>query len=595
MLSTQESVPGCKLSYFLDGVRQELTVHQTPATMGRSIECNVKFPDTVPGMSRHHATLVHDGNTWRLRDAESRNGTFINKVKVKDEPLKPGDVINLGPLPITFELISQTPQRTPGSSGQSTSFAVGPTVEAPIDENEPAPSVSVRISLADMSKTVAAPGSATPESGRNLGSLEEGVYGLNDVATPDEPSQNVSALDVGLFSQVGEILLTSADLDDMLERVMDLVFGQVPAERGLLCLMSKETGLLESRVIRPRDSQTAKLKISKSIANEAINSSSSLLVKDTAADDRFAEAQSIRSLGIKSAMCVPLYLNASKKVIGLIYVDTQSLKKPFEGQDLELMTALSLFSAVALEQARLREEVTNEQKKREQLSRYHSPAVVDQILTGSQDDGLIADECEISVIFADLCGFTSLSEKLPPQDVVRLLNQLFEMLSDCVFHYKGTLDKFMGDGMLAFFGAPLKQDDHAVRAVRAALMMQKKLADYNQSLEDPSKQIGMRIGINSGPAVVGDIGSTKRKDYTIIGDTVNVASRLESSVAKPGQVVMGQKTYESVKLQIVCKPLPPTNLKGKQEPVPSWLADGDTEAGNATNVLDNPVVLTEEP
>jgi adenylate cyclase len=363
-----------------------------------------------------------------------------------------------------------------------------------------------------------------------------------------------------------------------------LVFNNVPAERGLIC-MCTPSGQLQPVAVRTVDDphMQPKVKISLSIANEAIHSASSLLVADVASDQRFAGQQSIRVLNITSAMCVPLYREGH--VDGLIYVDTQSRVKPFGEDHLRVLTALSLFSAVAIEQGRLRDEIAAEQKKREKLSRYHSEAVVEQILADAQTDGLITQEQEVSVLFADLCGFTAMSEKLNnPADIVKLLNTVFELLSQSVFDYKGTLDKFMGDGMLAFFGAPIPQKNHAERAVRAALKMQEALAKYNEGLPMDSPKIGMRVGINSGPAVVGDIGSTNRKDYTVIGGTVNIASRLESSVARPGQVVIGPRTYELVKSVITCQKLDPVPLKGINAPVSPYLAE-EIEPGRETQML----------
>jgi adenylate cyclase len=437
------------------------------------------------------------------------------------------------------------------------------------------PNVSLSIKLSDMSKTLGAPGPADSR-GTKLGSLKEGVYDMDDDSDDSSSALDMStsgrSWGIKLFTQIGNALLSSPDLDSMLGAILELVFSNVPAQRGLIC-MCTPSGQLQPVAVRTLDDRVQpKVKISLSIANEAIQSESSLLVADVSSDQRFSDQHSIKMLNIMSAMCVPLYREGH--VDGLIYVDTQSREQPFGADHLDVLTALSLFSAVAIEQGRLRDEIVAEQKKRESLSRYHSPAVVDQILARSdtQSDGFIAEEQEVSVLFADLCGFTSMSEKLSPTDVVRLLNTVFELLSEAVFHYKGTLDKFMGDGMLAFFGAPIPQKNHAERAVRAALKMQEDLVKYNASLPKGAPRIGMRVGINSGPVVVGDIGSKNRKDYTVIGGTVNLASRLESSVAKPGQVVLGPKTHELVKHSVACERLDPVPLKGINAPVTTFLA-----------------------
>jgi adenylate cyclase len=377
---------------------------------------------------------------------------------------------------------------------------------------------------------------------------------------PDGPLAD-RAWGINLFSQIGEALLSTPDLDEMLSAIMELVFTTVPSQRGVFCLYDEDSGELTPQVFKVRDSHTQpSLRISETITSEAITSKRSLLINDIMAESKFAEAASIRALNITSAMCVPLY--HAGKVSGLIYVDTQSRGEPFLEQHLQVLTALSLFSAVAVEQARLRDEVVRQQRMREHLSRYHSPNVVDEILRRAESETLLADEKEVSVVFADLCGFTPLSERLSPAAVVQLLNSVFELLSEAVFEFDGSLDKFMGDGMLAYFGAPLVQKDHAERAVRAALAMQGKLAGYNAS-RPADQRVAMRVGINSGPVIVGDIGTLIRKDYTVIGDTVNVASRLESQVALPGQVVIGPTTYDHVKDLFECTALPTRKLKGK--------------------------------
>ncbi len=285
------------------------------------------------------------------------------------------------------------------------------------------------IRLSDMSKILT--GGASGESlGSNLGSLAEGVYDMEDHSDSGiDKSTSGRSWGIKLFSLIGKALLTTPDLDSMLGAILELVFSNVPAQRGLIC-MYEPSGQLKPVAARTLDARLQpKVKISLSIANEAINSQSSLLVRDVLNDPRFECQESIRQLNIVSAMCVPLYREGH--VDGLIYVDTQSREEAFGAEHLDVLTALSLFSAVAIEQGRLRDEVIAEQKKRESLSRYHSPAVVEQILARvgvAQSDGFIAEEQVVSVLFADLCGFTAMSENLSPPDVVRLLNSVFETL-----------------------------------------------------------------------------------------------------------------------------------------------------------------------
>jgi adenylate cyclase len=163
-------------------------------------------------------------------------------------------------------------------------------------------------------------------------------------------------------------------------------------------------------------------------------------------------------------------------------------------------------------------------------------------------------------------GFTTMSEKMSPAAVSLLLNDYFSRMTDIIFKYEGTLDKYIGDAIMAVFGAPLDMPDHAVRAIRTALEMRERLEEFNaERKEGPT--IRIRIGINSGKAVAGELGGINKKEYTVLGDTVNTASRLESSVAKPMMIVVGENTYEAAKSEFSCRSLGKATLKGKEKEV----------------------------
>ena len=201
-----------------------------------------------------------------------------------------------------------------------------------------------------------------------------------------------------------------------------------------------------------------------------------------------------------------------------------------------------------------------------------------RILAASDHDGstLGAPEVrEVSVLFADISGFTSMSEKMSPSAVALLLNEYLSRMTDVIFKYEGTLDKYIGDAIMAVFGAPLDMPDHAERAIRAALEMQERLAEWNAERKE-GPEFRVRIGINSGKALAGEIGSVNKKEYTVLGDTVNTASRLESSVAKPGSVVIGANTHAMVEGLFECRSLGSFSLKGKSLEVPCFEVTGLT-------------------
>ncbi|OYW00146.1 MAG: hypothetical protein B7X11_04745, partial [Acidobacteria bacterium 37-65-4] len=316
----------------------------------------------------------------------------------------------------------------------------------------------------------------------------------------------------------------------MLEKVMDVIFQHVQAQRGVILLAEAAGGELAPRMVRQAGGGTDTIQISRSIARKAFEEGVAILCQDAQVDPRFQGGESIRFLGIRSALCVPLMVEG--KVIGLIYVDTPVRVKAYDEFDLDLLSALSGYLAVGIEQARLREALESERRVRSRLERYHSPAVVDQILgKGKRGEApsLEVREVEATVLFADLVGFTSLTEHMPPPQVANMLNDYFSVMTDVIFANGGTLDKFIGDAIMAIFGAPVLTTDHAHRAVRCALGMREALGRLNAENPD-GPQLLFRIGINTGPVVAGDIGSVRRMDYTVLGAAVNAASRLESEV-----------------------------------------------------------------
>lgn len=210
-----------------------------------------------------------------------------------------------------------------------------------------------------------------------------------------------------------------------------------------------------------------------------------------------------------------------------------------------------------------------ERKERNRVTgifgRYVSKSVVKEILENKEAMQLGGARRDVTLVFVDIRGFTPLSEKMEPEDVILILNEYLDLCTRAVFAYEGTLDKYIGDGVMSIFGAPMNQPDHPARAIQAALQMKKESAQLAESLmEKYGRSVSFGIGINSGPAVVGNIGSQERMDYTAIGDTVNLAARLEAN-AKPGQILISQNTYERVKEQFIVTPLEAIKVKGREE------------------------------
>ena len=200
------------------------------------------------------------------------------------------------------------------------------------------------------------------------------------------------------------------------------------------------------------------------------------------------------------------------------------------------------------------------------FKRYVSEEVAEEIVADpSRHLKLGGEKSEVTVLFGDLRGFTPLAESLDPQDAVDILNVYLTNVVDAVFEFRGTLDKFRGDGIMAFFGAPVRREDDPANAIRCALAIQERLKGITFP-KFPDLRLHMGIGINTGVVLVGNIGSERRMDYTVIGDEVNVAQRFESN-AGPGQILITGSTYERVKKNVQVRELGPLRIKGRTEGV----------------------------
>ncbi len=513
--------------------------------IGRSPECSVVLKDF--GISRQHARIVLDEEGARIVDLKSKNGTQVNGVPVVEAPLKDGDRILLGKFQLTFSKSLE-----------------GKVV---LDEAKPLSEEAGTIirSVGELSKLLAADDTA-------------GAQGLAEKkAAADVQELAKSNRILKVLTEFSRDLIATRPVEDVLQQVMDIVFDHVPAERGFLMLHEDGSDKLVPMVVKhrstPSSGDQARISISKTIAERVIKDRVSILTSDALVDPRFGAGDSIRFHGIRSAMCAPLW--NKEQVIGIVHVDSPMLTNCFNLNDLDLLTALANYAAVAVERARLNQKIVAEEKKRERLGRFLSPQVTARIIAASDSQSAalgVPEEREVTVLFADIVGFTPMSESMSAPAVALILNDYLSRMTDVIFKYEGTLDKYIGDAIMAVFGAPLDMPDHATRAIKTALEMRERLEEFNAERSEPHLRI--RIGINSGKVVAGEIGSINKKEYTVLGDTVNIASRLESSVATPMTVVIGENTHALVKNEFECRPLGAKELKGKLKVVAAYEVQG---------------------
>lgn len=546
----------CRLRFRRGGHETVFVVKDDSALLGRAHESDLVFQDE--SVSRRHALVMREAGGWRIRDLGSRNGVRVNTYRVSQKSLNHGDAVDLGGVRLHIEI-------APGE--------VDCTARVVFHSEEER---GLRTSVIDMSELESLLGSGIGAVGvsdpRLLAQTQNPFSSERAIRPIADPQESAELLP--LVHRAAEVLISSSSLEEALHRMLSLVFEHLPAERGVVCLYDEAKDASEPRVTRTREGVAREqILISSRMASDVIKGKQALLVQGTHDDAAHDGIQSDSECESDPAMCAPLYHQGQAS--GFIYVDRQAGSGPFSPSHLRTLSTLAVLSGAAVLQWNLRDGIRREREIRSRLSRYSSPAVVERVIqsASSSERGMVAEEGDVTVLFADLSGFTELAERLHASQVAQLLNHVFERFTEVVFAYDGTLDKFSGDGMMAFFGAPLPLPDHASRAVDAALAMQEAIEELNiESLY--GHKLSVRIGLNSGLVVVGDVGSPQRKDYTVIGDVVNTASRLESFVAEPGQIIVGPATRELVRDRFQLQQLEAAYLKGKTHAVQPYLVLG---------------------
>jgi class 3 adenylate cyclase len=301
---------------------------------------------------------------------------------------------------------------------------------------------------------------------------------------------------------------------------------------------------------------------------QVIHEKRPLLINDVDESCLRAEQNFIRG---RSLYCIPLLHN--KNVIG-VFIVAHRLKNGFDNNQINFFSLVADQIATAVVLSEIYSKMTKEEGQRFLLSRFFSKSVSETILESKDAVRLGGKRRMATIIFADLHGFTSIAERLDDEKVVEILNAFFSRMTPIIFKNDGTLDKLLGDGMMAIFGAPISHEDDPVRALRTAIEMIKVLHVFNEEnrLKDWPK-LKMGIGINTGSAVAGYIGSEYHLNYTVIGDAVNVASRIQS-ISEEDEILMTRAVKEAIGDRLSEVPdlkgltlLPPQKIKGKKEPV----------------------------
>ena len=490
-------------------------------TVGRDLACDVPILDQ--GVSRRHAEISTGAKGITITDLDSRNGTWVNGHRVKTGTAQINDSVSFGSVKFLLLQEREAARLTPMTS-------------------------------------VALDGSATMIRERAMPSREQAVA---DIA-----GRRLSQL-VTIAQRLGGL----ATVDALLAAIVDGLFSAFDADRVAIVMPSAED-VLETRIARDRAGGDVPRPVPRAIALGVAKRQVALLTHDAIEDTRTAGASVVQQ-AVRSAMAAPL-LGEGRATLGVIYVDNLRDIYAFSEDDLDFLVAFAGIAAAAVERESAMERLRQADRVRDNFERYFTPQLAERI---AAETGVVApggDRRHVTVLFSDIRGFTAIAESLPPMEMAAQLNEYFGVMVDCVFRHQGALDKFIGDALMAYWGAPLSLPHAADCALRAAQDMQRELRALNAGWKAQGRPtLAVGIGLHAGDAFVGNIGSPRRLEYTLIGDTVNVASRV-CSAAEGGEILVSEAVRSQLTGPVDAARRPELALARTKAQVTVWAIGSET-------------------
>jgi adenylate cyclase len=480
-------------------------------TIGRTQENDVWV--LHESLSRKHARLVIAKDSARIEDLGSKNGTFVDGVRIEERLLGAAHYLKCGD--VVFSFVN-------GRDTQPTRRSV-PTLTVDAASDPTARTLEELLAAGETARETPAGGDGAREQ-------------------------------LKVLLKVSELLSSPGAIDAILARILGLAFQILALDRATI-LLSGPRGL-EARLARDRQGPVAPEAsgYSRRIVAEAVDQRVAVLFDDVREDPRLAGSGSVVQQSICASMCAPLVTRAGE-LLGAIYVDNVTRARPFGEDDLAFLAAFASQAAIALDNAILGQKLAEEAVRRGHLLRFFPPTAIEAVLRQGLDRIV---ETEATILFCDISGYTAFSARRRPREVLEMLNAYFPVMAEIVFRHEGTLEKYVGDALLAAWGAPLRHPEDAERAVAAAIDMQRAMG----SLGGPwSGELGVHVGIASGPVAAGNVGTSAFLQYATIGDVTNRAARI-CSLAGAGEIVIDEATRERLAGGWPLTALPPTPLKG---------------------------------
>ena len=517
----------------------------TQLVVGRAVNSDVPIYD--PTISRQHAQLTVQNGGVLVKDLGSSNGTFLNGSRITEAVATPNDVVMFGKVSFYVREVAK-PSEAPKPAAGST-FPQAKPQQATIVRQLP----------------------LSPEGDIISGRVKRLSLSTAPDATQETKDAARSAKKLELLLEISKALSRQQDVDKLLESVVDFTFQVMPVDR--VSILLNEPGASEPipKISKSRlgEGFASARHVPKSIVSQVMTERVAILTDNAAEDERF-KGKSILMQSVRSAMGAPL-LASTGAGLGIIYVDNLTATHAFKEDDLDFLIAFAGVASVALENSQLADRLRQEALVLSNFQRYFSPDVA-KTIADHGNEMKTGGKKDVVILFSDIRGFTSMTEMMDPDDVALLLREYFTEMVEIIFRNGGTLDKFIGDAVMALWGAPFGTEDDADKALRAAIEMQRKLVELNEHWAATNKKrVQIGIGINFGQVFAGSIGSEQRLEYTVLGDAVNTASRLCSNAAKD-EIIISDALYRRLKVPVEVEPRDPIKVKNKEQLVPIFLA-----------------------
>ncbi len=516
-----------------DGKKGVLELTKAVTTLGRGNANDLVLNDA--SVSRFHAVVkLHDDQVL-VADRGSTNGVVINGERIDQErELQNGDVMHLGQYELRLERVDEKDIHVRPAEWPSTLNHI----------------MRGRTGQAELWAGTQFSGSAVADLAGRVKKLERENYLLT------------------VLYEAGKALHAKLSLDDISRQVITLASLIEGVERGFVMLFDGEGEVVKQSEVLYRNSEHSgpqpQIILSQKVLDLIRKERQPILIDDLSVDERFSASESLKISGLRSAMCAPLI--GTNRLFGVVYVDNMEKASAFTQEELNVFALVAAQAGAAIDNAEAHRHIALQAEQRLALERFLAPEVAEMV-AANPDIRLGGSNQKVTVLFADIRGFTAMSEKLEPASVVEVLNEFFTRVTDVIFDHGGMIDKYIGDAVMAVFGAPISKGNDAANAVESAIQIQRTMAEMNldaQARQWPELAVG--IGINTGVVTAGNIGSPRRLEYTVMGDSVNIASRLVTH-APAGQIFISEFTAAELEEKFPLTSLPALRLKGRKERV----------------------------